>query len=104
MGIRSIGIWRGRGLALASAAGLWLALAVVLSARAAPATPPPTFVVNSSSDIPAAAPLDDGVCATVKPGGVCTLRAAVMEANHWPGGGATITFAPLLNGVPLLLG
>jgi hypothetical protein len=26
-----------------------------------------------------------------------------MKANHWPGGGATITFAPALNGAPLLL-
>jgi hypothetical protein len=96
------------GLVLAVAAGSWLALAVTLSARAAPAAPPPSFVVNSASDVPAAAPLNDGHCATAKPAGVpngvCTLRAAVMAANHWSGGGATITFAPVLNGVPLLLG
>lgn len=47
------------------------------------------------------------MCATAKPGGVsngiCTLRAASMEANHWLGGGATIRFASALNGVPVAL-
>jgi len=103
-------IWGGLALAIAAAAGLWLAAG---TAQAAPAAPPPTFVVNSLTDFPAAAPYTDGLCATGKTGGVgngvCTLRAAIMEANHWPGGGATITFAPaqtngraiLLNSVPI---
>jgi hypothetical protein len=111
---RSRTMGRALGLALASGAGLWLALAIGISAaQAAPAAPPPTFVVNSLTDFPAAVPYTDGLCATGKTGGVgngvCTLRAAIMEANHWPGGGATITFAPaqtngraiLLNSVPI---
>src|SRR5579859_4131825 len=56
-----------------------------LPARAAPASP--TFTVNSTLDAVDANP-GDGVCATS--GSVCTLRAAIMEANHTPGGGATI--------------
>lgn len=40
------------------------------------------FTVNSSGDQPDANP-GNGVCATA--GAVCTLRAAVMEANHLPG-------------------
>lgn len=50
-----------------------------------------TFVVNSPSDVVASAPLDNGVCETAPGNGVCTLRAAVMKANHLPGGGATIS-------------
>jgi hypothetical protein len=61
---------------------------------AAPAAP--TFTVNSVDDLVAAGPLNDGHCATAypngQPNGVCTLRAAIMKANHWPGGGATINF------------
>lgn len=48
----------------------------------------PTFTVNSVADDPASGNLADGVCQTS--GGECTLRAAIMEANHYPGGGATI--------------
>jgi len=100
--------WSGLALAIAAAIGLWLA-----TGAAQASAPPPTFVVNSLTDFPAAAPYTDGLCATGKTGGVgngvCTLRAAIMEANHWPGGGATITFAPaptnghaiLLNSVPI---
>jgi hypothetical protein len=98
---------RGLALALAGAAGLLLALAVVTAARAAPATPPPALVVNNAGDAPAAAPLNTGVCATARPGGhpngVCTLRAAIMEANHWPGGGVTILFDPALMNTPISL-
>jgi hypothetical protein len=59
------------------------------TARAAPMTP--TFTVNSAFDLPASAPLDNGVCETAPGNGLCTLRAAIMKANHQPGG-ATIRF------------
>ena len=49
-----------------------------------------TFTVNSPSDVVGAAPLTDGVCETAPGNGVCTLRAAIMEANHSPGGPHTI--------------
>ena len=52
----------------------------------------PTFTVNSTADVVAAAPLDNGICETVTGNNVCTLRAAIMKANHYPGGGATINF------------
>jgi CSLREA domain-containing protein len=54
----------------------------------------PTFTVNSTLDGVDANP-GDGVCATS--GGLCTLRAAIMEANHTPGGGATIDIPGSLN-------
>ena len=48
-------------------------------------------MVNNLTDFPAAAPYTEGLCATGKTGGVgngvCTLRAAIMEANHWPSSG-----------------
>ena len=57
-----------------------------------------TFTVNSQADIVGAAPLTDGICATAYnngvPNGVCTLRAAIMEANHAPGGPHTISVPP----------
>src|SRR5262249_41571303 len=53
------------------------------AARAAP-----TFTVTRTDDAPGTGDLGDGVCAAQ--GGGCTLRAAVMEANHIAGGGATI--------------
>jgi CSLREA domain-containing protein len=54
-----------------------------------------TFTVNSQADIVGAAPLTDGICATAYNNGVpnCTLRAAIMEANHAPGG-RTISVPP----------
>src|SRR5262249_23097155 len=62
--------------------------------EAAPAGGAPTYTVNNTADIVADFPLDDGICTTHydsgTPNGICTLRAAVMEANHTPGGGATI--------------
>jgi len=58
---------------------LILCLAVGIGATAASAT---TFVVNSTDDIQDATP-GDGVCATV--GSVCTLRAAITEANALAG-------------------
>jgi CSLREA domain-containing protein len=54
------------------------------------AADPPTFVVNSLLDKPDENP-GDGVCKAEGPGQACTLRAAIMEANHTPGGGASIS-------------
>ncbi len=51
----------------------------VLSAGAAAAA---TFNVDSTADGVDANP-GDGVCATAS--ATCTVRAAVMEANAWPG-------------------
>ena len=54
----------------------------------------PTFTVNNTFDAPGAdtlgASLTDGVCETQHGNGICTLRAAIMEANHVAGSGATI--------------
>lgn len=41
----------------------------------------PTFVVNSTADVPAGPNTTDGICETATGNGVCTLRAAIMEAN-----------------------
>src|SRR5262249_31170840 len=56
-------------------------LATAVAARAG------TFTVDSTLDQTDAVP-GDGVCASA--GNVCTLRAAVMEANAYPGGDAII--------------
>src|SRR5579859_991920 len=99
----------GRLLALAAAAllGLLLSGSLALAVSAAPAAVPPTFVVNSVSDAPAAGSLTDDICDTVFPYGsvhTCTLRAAIMKANHSPEGGATITFDPsTTNGHAIIL-
>jgi hypothetical protein len=50
---------------------------------------PPTFTVNSPTDVVDADP-GDGKCETASGNGVCTLRAAIMGANHVSG--ATIYF------------
>src|SRR5579859_1707522 len=83
-------------------AGLPAALALaalLLATAAAPAGPAavsgqrpaaPTFTVNSLADTPATASLDNGVCETLPGNQECTLRAAIMKANHYPGGGVTI--------------
>jgi CSLREA domain-containing protein len=80
-----------------NASGVFIAVAllgVFLSASARAAV----FTVNSTSDVVGAAPLTDGICATAYkngvPNGVCTLRAAIMEANHTPGGPHTISIPP----------
>jgi hypothetical protein len=68
-------------------------LRIVLAPLALPpisAWAAPTFHVNSLADVPASANVYDGVCETAPGNGVCTLRAAVMEANHVASGGATI--------------
>jgi hemolysin type calcium-binding protein len=41
--------------------------------------------VNSDLDFPADTPFNDGTCASIAPGGVCTLRAAVQEASGTAG-------------------
>lgn len=41
----------------------------------------PNFVVNSLADVPARPNTTDCVCETSTGNGVCTLRAAIMEAN-----------------------
>lgn len=79
----------------------WILLLLVgaifanLGAMALLESPPPahaasTFIVNSSSDDIGGAPLDNGVCETSPGNGICTLRAAIMKANHYSGGGVTI--------------
>ncbi len=56
-----------------------LALLLGLTLVAAPAAADLTFDVESTSDEPDAAP-GDGNCVSA-PGGTCTLRAAIQEAN-----------------------
>jgi CSLREA domain-containing protein len=45
-----------------------------------------TFLVNSTADLTDANP-GDGICDTSASGGVCTLRAAIQEANAFDDGG-----------------
>jgi hypothetical protein len=70
---------------------------ILISSPVRAAAPPPynlTLTVNSAADIVAAAPLDDDQCATAYlngvPNGVCTLRAAIMKANHSHAAAVTI--------------
>ncbi|MEP7358412.1 MAG: choice-of-anchor Q domain-containing protein [Anaerolineales bacterium] len=56
--------------------------ALLLSTPAAQAAPASTYTVNISFDTPDQTP-GDNLCADVD--GLCTLRAAVMEANAHPG-------------------
>jgi hypothetical protein len=58
-----------------------------------------TFVVNASWDGVDVAP-GDGVCETVVATGICTLRAAVMEANRAPHSTIDLTGVP--GGIVLL--
>src|SRR6516165_7391117 len=48
-----------------------------------------TFTVNNPLDAAGATPLNDGICATAYnngvPNGICTLRAAIEEANALAG-------------------
>src|SRR5262245_15516329 len=48
------------------------------------------FTVDSPSDVEASAPLDNGICQTAPNNRTCTLRAAIMKANHTPGGPHTV--------------
>lgn len=58
-----------------------------------------TFIVNSLADF-AESNSGDGLCGVS--GGICTLRAAIQEANALPGD-ETITFSPHLAGEITLL-
>ena len=71
----------GTGIGLAAAV-VWLALMSPPPALGAPVAAP--IVVNSVGDFPDAVP-GDGRCETVISNSVCTLRAAIMEANARPG-------------------
>ena len=75
----------GTGLGLAAVVA-WLALLTAAPVQGAPAAVPAAapIIVNSVADLPDALP-GDGVCETVVSTGVCTLRAAIMEANARPG-------------------
>ena len=64
---------------------LLLALATA-TLQAAPAAT--TYVVNDPADLPGVPPLTGGHCADVD--GKCTLRAAIMEANHTTGSATII--------------
>jgi CSLREA domain-containing protein len=62
---------------------LWIALALpCLAAKAGPASPADglTFTVNTTADDPDAN-AGDGLCETIPGNSVCTLRAAIEEAN-----------------------
>ncbi|MEP7355781.1 MAG: choice-of-anchor Q domain-containing protein, partial [Anaerolineales bacterium] len=65
-----------------AAAGLWLLVLTPPPAQGAPGAAP--IVVNSVADFPDAQP-GDGACETVISNTICTLRAAIMEANARPG-------------------
>lgn len=56
-----------------------VASAMVIATPFPPIAAASTFTVNDTADLPDAAP-GDGVCLSSE--GTCTLRAAVMEANH----------------------
>jgi CSLREA domain-containing protein len=60
-----------------------LALLATFAPLARPALAAP-YSVNSLADAPDAVP-GDGTCETVAGNGICTLRAAIMEANASPG-------------------
>jgi hypothetical protein len=64
---------------------------VVLFVRAGLVAAAPTFTVNSVFDVPADPnDTDYSVCRTSTSNSTCTLRAAIMKANHFAGGGVTI--------------
>ncbi len=71
--------------ALTAVALTWLILGASAT-RAVPAAP--LFTVNSTADV--AGPPGDVACETAPGDNICTLRAAIMAANHVPGGGASI--------------
>ncbi len=76
-------------LLIGSSFGLMIALLVFIWPAPLPTHAAATFTVNSPADVVDNNP-GNGFCDTG--GGVCTLRAAIMEANHTPGGGAAIHF------------
>ncbi len=76
-----------------------LAAVVVVGLAPIPVCAAPTFTVNTAFDAPDASP--DGVCETAKGNGVCTLRAAIMEADRTSG--ATVAVPALPAGKRYLL-
>lgn len=66
-----------------------LTFTCILSLALAPQAAPATFTVNSADDTADSQP-GDGICAT--PGGACTFRAAIQEANAL-GGSHIIDFS-----------
>ncbi len=52
----------------------------------------PVFTVNNTADVVGYP--GNTTCETTPGNGICTLRAAIMAANHLPGGGATIKIPP----------
>lgn len=64
----------------------------------------PTFTVNSTADVAVASgALDNGICETATGNGICTLRAAIIKANHWPGGGVTINLTQAFSSEAMLI-
>ena len=61
------------------------------------------FTVNDTADVVAAAPLTDGICDIPAGAGLCTLRAAIMKANHYNFGSVTINLPALPPGGSYLL-
>jgi hypothetical protein len=64
---------------------------LIMTTRVVALPAAPTFTVNSVFDSPA--DLSDtiySVCRTAAANTTCTLRAAIMKANRYPGGGVTI--------------
>jgi hypothetical protein len=80
---------------------LGLAAIGLLVSIASPRALSVTFVVNNPSDVVGANP-GNHVCETAPGNGACTLRRAIIEANHWPGGGAVVDLTALPGGVALL--
>jgi CSLREA domain-containing protein len=78
------------------AACAWLILGQTTSAVS-----PPTFVVNTMNDMPDINP-GNGICETTLGQGTCSLRAAIMEANHVANGPATIDLRGILGNVAVL--
>jgi hypothetical protein len=58
----------------------------------------PTFIVNNHSDPIADNTARNTVCETSFGNNVCSLRRAIIAANHTPGGGATIILPALPTG------
>lgn len=73
----------------------WALCLVLLAGGLPPSAHAFVFVVDDTADTVDADP-DDGICADA--GGACTLRAAIQQANAWPGhdfivlGAGTYTF------------
>ena len=73
-----------------AALALTLGVSTSTTPRADASPTAPTFNVNVTFDDVARTPYDDGVCNVPIYTGPCTLRAAIIKANHYPGGGVTI--------------